>query len=80
MDGRGPSDADLADYAGLVEDLLGRGARFLEIHLYTQARPSPEGRTSPLPEADLSAAADLVSRRAPGVPVRVFGRTGELSR
>jgi len=80
LDGRGPSDADLADYAGLVEDVLGRGARFLEIHLYTQARPSPEGRTSPLPEADLSAAADLVSRRAPGVPVRVFGRTGELSR
>ncbi len=80
LDGRGPSDADLADYAGMVESLLGRGARFLEIHLYTQARPSPEGRTSPLPESDLEAAADLVSRRAPGVPVRVFGRSGELAR
>lgn len=80
LDGRGPSEADLADYARLLASLLDRGARFLEIHLYTQARPSPEGRSSPLPESDLAAAADLVSRSAPGVPVRVFGRAGELAR
>jgi len=80
LDGLGPSDSDILDYACLLESLLGRGARFREIHLYTQARPSPEGRTSPLPEAELSAAADLVSRRAPGVPIRIFGRSGELGR
>ncbi len=80
LDGRGPSDSDLSDYARLLESLLGRGARFLEIHLYTQARPSPEGRTTPLPDRDLMAAAGLVSGSVPGIPIRVFGRTGELSR
>ncbi len=80
LDGPGPSDAEVSEYAGLLGSLLDRGARFLEIHLYTQARPSPEGRTSPLPEGSLQAAADLVARRVPGVPVRVFGRSGELAR
>ena len=80
LDGRGPSAADLSDYSDLVASLLSRGARFLEIHLYTQARPSPEGRTAPLPDRELLSAADLVRRRAPGVPIRIFGRAGELSR
>lgn len=80
LDGRGPSDADLSEYARLLESLLGRGARFLEIHLYTQARPSPEGRTSPLADRELREAAGLVADRVPGVPIRIFGRSGELSR
>ncbi len=80
LDGRGPSDSDVADYARLLASLLGRGARFLEIHLYTQARPSPEGRTSPLSDRELRGAADLVAGGTPGVPIRLFGRSGELSR
>ena len=80
LDGLGPSDADLSDYARLLESLLGRGARFLEIHLYTQARPSPEGRTSPLSDRELGNAAGLVTRFVPGVPIRVFGRAGEFAR
>lgn len=80
LDGRGPSEGDLSDYADLLASLLHRGARFLEIHLYTQARPSPEGRTSPIGDRELLTASDLVSRRIPGVPIRIFGRAGELSR
>ena len=79
LDGRRPSEADLDDYARLLDSLLGRGARFLEIHLYTQARPSPEGRTSPLPDEFLVSAAARVADRVRGVPIRVFGSRGELS-
>lgn len=80
MDGEGPSDEDLEDYSKLLAALLGDGARFREIHLYTQARPSPEGRTSPLSDHELLREAERIAGRIAGIPVRVFGQAGELHR
>ncbi len=78
LDGEGPSDVDQGDYARLLESLADRGARFLEIHLYTQARPSPGGRTAPLSDGFLRRAAEIVSGRLAGVPIRIFGSSGEI--
>jgi hypothetical protein len=80
LDGAEPSEGDIADYAEEVAALSGRGARFLEIHLYTQARPSPEGRTESLPDGFLLRAARLLAERLPGLSVRTFGAGGEIRR
>ncbi|HSV57002.1 MAG TPA: hypothetical protein VLH39_07860 [Magnetospirillaceae bacterium] len=79
IDGLEPLESDLKEYARLLESMADRGARFSGIHLYTQARPSPGGRTFPLEDRYLLEAAALVAARA-AAPVRVFGTRGELPR
>ena len=74
----------LEDYADLVSGMVLRGARIMKVQLYTYARPSPEGRCSPLSDGDLAKAASLVrgkidialvaSGLSPGsIPVRRYG-------
>jgi histidinol dehydrogenase len=77
VDGIGPSDADIADYAGLLSRLAEEGARIGEAHLYTFSRPSPGGRCVALADEALLRAAAFV-RGATGLRVRVFGLDAEL--
>ena len=78
-DGDGPSPADLEEYAGTVSSLAERGARFREIHLYTTARPSMVGHTEALSDDELRPAARKIAEIVRGVPVRLFGASGELT-
>jgi len=87
-----PPAADEEAYAALLSGLLGRGARFGEIHLYTLARRATSGLCSALPDAELAAlGARLVAGLGSGFrhglpgspaavppPVRVFGQHGEI--
>ena len=83
LDGEAPATADLDDYARLLSGLVAGGGRITQLHLYTQARPAPAGRTGALDNEDLLAAAGrIVSALCPAAPelvVRVFGQTGELA-
>ena len=80
VDGQPPLESDLEGYGGLLADLIRGGSRICEVHLYTQARPSPENRTTPLPDEFLRKAASGVSNRLDGVPIRLFGSAGEIRR
>jgi wyosine [tRNA(Phe)-imidazoG37] synthetase (radical SAM superfamily) len=80
VDGAGPSARDLSDYGDLLASFLKDGAQVREVHLYTQARPSPEGRTAALPDDFLLKAAAGIADRLGDLPVRVFGPAGELPR
>ena len=73
----GPSEGELGAYAERVLSLLGAGARIRELHLYTQSRPSFEGLSAALPDAELLRLAALLRPRLP-LPIRVFGSEGEL--
>lgn len=77
IDGVGPSEADIVDYAGLLSRLAEEGARIDEAHLYTFSRPSPGGRCVALADEALLRAAAFV-REATGLRVRVFGFDAEL--
>jgi histidinol dehydrogenase len=80
LGGELPPEAEMLAYAALVSRLSGSGARIREIQLYTQARPSPEGITAPLADAELLGLSSLLrSHLIPGLPLRVFGSGGELS-
>jgi histidinol dehydrogenase len=79
---------ELLSYASLLGRLALNGARIREVQLYTQARPAPDGITSPLPDGELLAAARLVEARVSALlakssvaqpAIRVFGEGGELS-
>ena len=72
-----PTDADLADYAGLLSRLIAGGARVDEVHLYTYARPSPGGNCAPLDDGTLLRHSAFV-RAATGLRVRAFGTRSEL--
>lgn len=87
LDGRDPDQEGLGAYARAIASLLAGGARIGEIHLYTQARPSPGGRTSALSDPDLLEAgahikagiARALGREASPQPaLRIFGSGGEL--
>jgi len=77
VDGRGPAEGDLADYAALLSRLVAGGARIDEVHLYTFARPSPGGRCAPIGDEALRGYAAFV-REAVGLPARAFGPMAEL--
>ncbi|MGA2546727.1 MAG: hypothetical protein ABSF43_09280 [Rectinemataceae bacterium] len=77
IEGRSPSDGDLADYAALLSRLVAGGARVDEVHLYTFARPSPGGRCAALSDETLRRHAAFV-RGVTGLPVRAFGIRSEL--
>jgi wyosine [tRNA(Phe)-imidazoG37] synthetase (radical SAM superfamily) len=77
VEGRSPSDKDLADYAALLSRLVAGGARVDEVHLYTFARPSPGDHCAALSDETLRRHAAFV-RGATGLPVRVFGIRAEL--
>jgi hypothetical protein len=66
----------------LLSRLVAEGARIDEVHLYTFARPSPGGRCASLSDETLRGFADFVDaalvRGATSLPVRSFGRRGEL--
>jgi len=83
LDGEAPTTDDLDDYARLLSGILADGGRITQIHLYTQARPAPAGRTGALDNASLLAAAGrIVAALRPAAPelvLRVFGQTGELA-
>ena len=83
LDGKAPSEADLDDYSRLLSGIVAAGSRITQVHLYTQARPAPLGRTGALGNADLLAAAARIASAlrpaAPGLAVRVFGQAGELA-
>jgi len=75
-----PPEPEILAYAALVSRLALSGARIREIQLYTQARPSPEGATAPLADAELLGLSSLLrSHLIPGLPLRTFGSGGELS-
>ena len=78
VEGAAPGEDALRDYAGLLARLAAGGARVSAVHLYTKARPSPEGGTAPIADAPLAAAARLVASRVP-FPVRAFGAAGEIA-
>lgn len=84
LDGAGPAESDLDDYALTLSRLLGCGSLVREVQLYTQARPAPMARSAALSDAALlSAAGRIASTVRPGqasrTPVfRVFGSQGEL--
>jgi histidinol dehydrogenase len=74
LDGQPPEGGEMAAYASRLEQLLENGADLAAVQLYTQARPSPHGRTSPLPERFLMEIAQRVREATQGrVPVRVYG-------
>jgi len=83
LDGEAPAAADLDDYARLLSAIASGGGRMTQVHLYTQARPAPAGRTGALGNAGLLAAAERIASAlrpaAPGLIVRVFGQAGELA-
>jgi histidinol dehydrogenase len=76
--GRRPSEGDMHDYARLIVRLVREGARIDELHLYTFARPTPDGQCAALSDEELVKHADLV-RGVTRLPVRVFGRVSELA-
>lgn len=82
LDGEAPTTADLDDYARLLSGMIAEGGRITQVHLYTQARPAPAGRTGALDDANLLAAAGRIAAAlrpaAPGLVLRVFGSAGEL--
>jgi wyosine [tRNA(Phe)-imidazoG37] synthetase (radical SAM superfamily) len=79
LEGELPPEPEILAYADLVSRLRGSGAKIGEIQLYTQARPSPEGITAPLTDAELLGVAALLrSHLIPGLPLRAFGSGGEL--
>ncbi len=88
LDGVPPSEADLEDYVALAASIAREGGKVTEFHLYTQARPSPEHRTSAVGgdvlrgvaarlKAKLEARleARLPARR---IPIRLFDERGEM--
>ncbi|MCX7024435.1 MAG: hypothetical protein NT080_07435 [Spirochaetes bacterium] len=81
-DGKAPEAADVEAYASLAASLLADGARVKEFHLYTQARPSPGGRTSPIGDEVLRDVARVlrsaISPSQKAVPIRVFDESGEI--
>jgi histidinol dehydrogenase len=75
--GRRPSDADISDYAALLNRLTHGGALISEAHLYTFARPTPGGLCESLSEEALRHIADSL-RAATGLSVRAFSSSKEL--
>jgi histidinol dehydrogenase len=78
VDGRAPTEADLADYAATLSSLVARGARIAEVHLYTYARPSPAVRCASLSDDSLARHAAFV-RGSTRLRVRAFGRAREIA-
>jgi histidinol dehydrogenase len=79
LGGELPPEPEILAYAALVSRLARSGARIREIQLYTQARPSPEGVTAPLSDAELLGLSALLrDHLIPGLPLRAFGSGGEL--
>ena len=77
VEGRSPTDADLADYAALLTQLVVEGALIDEVHLYTFARPSPGGQCGPLGD-EIMLRHSAFAREATGLRVRAFGTRSEL--
>jgi histidinol dehydrogenase len=78
VEGRSPSDGDIADYAALLSRLVEGGARVDQIHLYTYSRPSPGRRCVALSDETLLRHAAFI-RGATGLAVRAFGIGAELN-
>ncbi|MFZ2636177.1 MAG: hypothetical protein WAX33_07595 [Rectinemataceae bacterium] len=72
-----PDPERMKRYADLLAGMLSRGAHIREVHLYTKARPDPGDRCAPLGDARMLELAGVVSAGV-GVPVRVFGESGEI--
>jgi hypothetical protein len=77
--GRAPSAGDARDLGGLLASLVARGARFTGVQAYTFARPAPGGGCAALADEALSELAREIASSS-GIPVRAFGRRGELTR
>lgn len=87
-----PQDGEAAALAELVAAMVGAGAKIPVWQLYTQARPSTQGQSSPVSDSALAALARTIASslggpragdsgagaRGPWPRLRVYGRSGEL--
>jgi wyosine [tRNA(Phe)-imidazoG37] synthetase (radical SAM superfamily) len=71
MDGVGPSDDEVAAWAGRLRDIVAAGGRIDHAQVYTVARAPADPRVSALPAGRLEAIA--AAARAAGVDARVYG-------
>jgi wyosine [tRNA(Phe)-imidazoG37] synthetase (radical SAM superfamily) len=71
INGVSPSRAELDAYCSRLMDVKRKGGRIKEVQIYTIARPTQESWATPLPEAELSAIADLV-RNSTGLEVECY--------
>jgi wyosine [tRNA(Phe)-imidazoG37] synthetase (radical SAM superfamily) len=86
LGGEAPTEEEIQSYSLALAGLLRSGAKLDAIHVYTQARPAPEGITSPLGDAEIAALAarirsGLENAVAPGTAlptILAFGSQGML--
>jgi wyosine [tRNA(Phe)-imidazoG37] synthetase (radical SAM superfamily) len=71
MGGQGPSDDEVAAWAGRLRDVVAAGGRIDHVQVYTVARAPADPRVSALPAERLEAIA--AAARAAGVDARVYG-------
>jgi wyosine [tRNA(Phe)-imidazoG37] synthetase (radical SAM superfamily) len=77
VDGRIPDVGQIVAYASRLQAMLDRGADLEEVQLYTQARPSPEGRTAAVDDSVLYEIAQRIRETTQGrIKVRTFGASG----
>lgn len=68
--GEGPSDAEIAAYAGRLREMTSAGAKIKLVQVYTTARQTAESYVTPLEDARLDWVAQQV--KAAGLPVAAF--------
>ncbi len=77
LDGNPPNGGEIAAYASRLEAMLDAGADIEEVQLYTQARPSPGGRTAAVSDAELSDMAQRVRETTQGrIKLSIYGERG----
>ena len=69
--GKGPSAEELEAFCDRLTDVVSGGGQISLVQIYTVARRPAESFVSPLPEADVDAAVELVRKRT-GLPVAAF--------
>lgn len=77
-----PSEREIDAWIDLVFSLASRGARFSEIHLYTQSRPAPIGLTAPLDDRELREIGRRFVAHGAGaatMKLRLFGASREIN-
>jgi wyosine [tRNA(Phe)-imidazoG37] synthetase (radical SAM superfamily) len=75
--GRVPAERDARELGARLASLAGRGARFIEVHAYTFARPTPGGGCGALADDRLAELAREIAASS-ALAVRAFGARGEL--
>jgi wyosine [tRNA(Phe)-imidazoG37] synthetase (radical SAM superfamily) len=72
MGGEGPSDEEIAAWAGRLRDVVASGGRIDHVQVYTVARAPADPRVSALPGERLEAIA-AAARATAGLDARVYG-------